>query len=151
MEIKLYALKLGLIAFWGIWFTIVLLTNVFAALRALRVVPQKWKFASQNFELVVRATSRYQSPRWLAGILFCGVVLWQLITVVMFGSAFASSLAAGSLDWIRVNAAFSVGIALWAAFMIADEIFMQYNNERSHVLLFVGQLVTLVTLYLLPG
>ena len=78
-------------------------------------------------------------------------MLWQLITVVMFGSAFASSLAAGSLDWIRVNAAFSVGIALWAAFMIADEIFMQYNNERSHVLLLVGQLVTLVSLYQLPG
>ena len=151
MENELYALKLGLIAFWGIWFTIVLLTNVFAALRALRAVPQKWKFASQNFELVVQATSRYQSPRWLAGILFCGVVLWQLITVVMFGSAFASALTAGSLDWIWVNAAFSVGIALFAAFMIADEIFMQYNNERSHVLLLVGQLVTLVSLYLLPG
>ena len=70
MEITLYALKLGLIAYWGIWFTIIFLTNAFAALRALRVVPQKWKFASQNFELVAQATSRYQSPRWLAGILF---------------------------------------------------------------------------------
>jgi len=50
-----------------------------------------------------------------------------------------------------VNAAFACGLGLWAAFMIADEIFKQYDTQRSHVLFFGAQLLTLLVLHALPS
>jgi hypothetical protein len=119
-------------------------------LKALGVLPEKWKFASQNFQAVAEATAIYHSPRWLPALLFSGVVFWQLLAAVLFGWAPISSLGAGVLAWASLGIAFTVGLGLWVAFIIADEIFMQYDNESSHVLLFVALLVTLVSLYVLP-
>jgi hypothetical protein len=151
MEIDLYQLKLGLIAFWTLWFAIVCLTNLFAGLKVLGIVPKQTKFASQNFALVTRAVSTYRPPPWLPGLLFCGVILWQFLAALLFARAFLASLTAHALVWSPVNTAFATGIALWAAFMIADEIFVEYNNERSHIMLFAAQLITLVGLHLLPA
>jgi hypothetical protein len=61
------------------------------------------------------------------------------------------SSAAGSLDPEAVNAAFTAGLSLWATFMLADEIFKQYDAEHSHVLFFIAQLVTFISLYVLPS
>jgi len=68
----------------------------------------------------------------------------------LFGWAVISS-AAGSLDSEAVNAAFTAGLSLWAAFLLADEIFKQYDAEHSHVLFFIAQLITFISLYLLPS
>jgi hypothetical protein len=151
MEVTLYQLKLGLIAFWTLWFGIVCLTNLFAGLKAIGIVSKQTKFASQNFALVTKAVSTYRLPEWVPGFLFCGVIVWQFIAAALFARAFLSSWTAHSLVWSPVNTAFAAGLALWAAFMIADEIFMEYNNERSHLMLFGVQLITLVGLHLLPA
>jgi hypothetical protein len=151
MEIELFTLKLGLLSFWGLWLAIVFLTNLFEGFKVLRVVPGKWKFASYNFQAVAQATASYHAPPWLPRLLFSGILVWQLLAVTFFGWAVVSSFNAGSLGWGLVNAAFAAGLGLWAAFMIADEIFKQYDTERAHVLLFIAQLVTLVALYVLPS
>lgn len=44
-----------------------------------------------------------------------------------------------------------LALGLLAAFMIADEIFKEYDLERGHVLLFSAQLVILIVLYVLPS
>ena len=46
---------------------------------------------------------------------------------------------------------FAAGLALWAAFMIADEITIKYAYEQSHELLFIAQLATLVALHVIPA
>lgn len=94
---------------------------------------------------------RYPAPRWLPQLLFSGVLVWQLLIVFFFGWAIISSLTAGYLNSRLMNAAFLAGIGLWAAFMIADEIFKQYDAEHSHILFFIAQLVTFATLYALPS
>jgi hypothetical protein len=151
MEVNLFTLKLGLLSFWGLWLLIAFLTNLANGLKVLRVAPQHWKFASGNFQAVARATATYHAPPWLPRLLFLGVLLWQLLALTFFGWAIVSSSKEGSLDWGLLNAAFAAGLGLLSAFMIADEIFKQYDLERGHVLIFTAQLVTLIVLYVLPS
>lgn len=146
----MFYFKLGLLLFWALWFAIVLLTNLFGGLRAMGKVPADHRFASKNYEAVTQATAIYQPPRWLPPLLFIAVVVWQLVMAGLFGWAFASSFMAGSLNWPVINAAFAGGIALWAAFMLADEITLKYEFERTHELLFVAQLGCLGAVHLLP-
>ena len=42
------------------------------------------------------------------------------------------------------------GLGLWGAFMLADEFCKEYDTERTHVLFFTAQLVTLMALHILP-
>ena len=50
-----------------------------------------------------------------------------------------------------MDAAYAAGLGLWGAFMLADECFEEYDTEWTHVLLFTAQLVTLVSLHVLPS
>jgi hypothetical protein len=151
MELNLFALKLGLLFLWGLWLFIAFLTNLFDAFKVLRMVPQHWRFASDNFQAVARTTAIYHAPPWLPRVLFFGILLWQLLALIFFGYAIVSSLEEGSLDEGPLNTAFVASLGLLFAFMIADEVFTQYDLERGHVLLFIAQLITLIALYALPS
>src|SRR6266571_1638181 len=113
-------LKSGVLLFWAAWFTIVLITNVCDALKAGRVLPSGWTFSSGNWELMLKAT---------AGLLF-----WR-------------AWAAGGRGGVI---AFVVGLALWATFALADEVFLAYTVEAAHLRLFGLQLVSVLALRLLP-
>ena len=134
MEVTLLPFKLGLISFWGLWFLILFLTNLCEACKVLRVAPATWKFASHNFGPLFRPLRVTVPPPWIPRVLFLGVLLWQSLAVTLFGWAIASCLSERALSWGPVNAAFASGLGLWAAFMIADAIFKEYDTERSHVL-----------------
>ena len=144
----MYWLKLGLILFWGAWFSIVFLTNAFSAMKAGGMLPPTWRFASKNDEMVAKAVSIYAPPPWVPRFLFLGVMAWQLLAAALFWYALASSGGAGIVDLDAVNAACGAGIALWAAFMIADEITIKYAMEQPHELLFIAQLASLLVMHL---
>jgi len=145
---SLLFLKLAILAFWGTWFTVVFATNLFGALKAAGKLPPGWKFASKNYDLVVKAVSLYEAPAWVPRLLFGGVMAWQLGAAWLFWYALASSGAAGVPDMAAVNAACGAGILLWAAFMIADEITLKYAMEQPHELLFIAQLASLGVMHL---
>ena len=151
MASSLLLLKLGLLSFWGLWFVMVFSTNLFEGFKVIHRIPWTWKFASHNYQPVVLATAEYHAPSWVPKILFSGVLLWQLITVLLFGWAIVASLEEVSLNWGLVDAAFAAGLGLWGAFMLADEFFKEYDAERTHVQLFTAQLVTVVALHVLPS
>jgi len=48
-----------------------------------------------------------------------------------------------------IHTAFTVGLALWAAFVLADEIFVAYPLEAVHLRLFAVQLISLLAIRLL--
>ena len=144
------SLKLGLLGFWTLWFAIVAATNLCGALKALGRLPPSWRFASANYEAIVQATAKYAPPRWLPALLFAGVIAWQAATCALLALALAASLRAGLIDFPAATLALGSGIALWAGFMLADEIVLRYEFERTHELLFIAQLATLVALYVLP-
>lgn len=151
MASNLLLIKFGLLSFWGLWFLLVFLTNLCEGLKVLLLIPWTWKFASHNFQAVVLATTEYEVPLWIPKVLFWGILLWQLITALLFGWATVASLENFSLRWELVDAAFTAGLTLWGSFMLADEFCKQYDPERAHVLFFTAQLVTLVALHLLPS
>jgi len=147
----LFALKLGLLSFWSLWYAIAFATNLCEGFKHLRIFSHTWPFASGNLEAITKATTRYSSSRRLPRLLFSGVLCWQLAAAVLFGSAIVASVRAGAVDYGLVNAAFLAGLGLWSAFMLADEILKQYDVEHSHVLFFMAQLLTFVAIHLLPS
>ena len=133
------------------WYLIAFSTNLCDGFAALRVLPKTRPFASGNLNAVCQATTSISASRSLPRLLFAGVVCWQFLAMLLFGWAIVSALSAGSLDQEATNAAFLAGLGLWAGFMVADEIFKQYDTEHSHVLFFMAQLLTLVAVYTLPS
>jgi hypothetical protein len=151
MDMNMFVFKLGLVFFWGLWLLIVFLTNLFEGLKALRILPPYWRFASQNFQAVAQATATYHAPPWVPRLLFFGVLCWQIVALLFFGRALVFSIEEGAPASGPLNAAFASSLGLLAAFMIADEICKQYDTERAHILFFIAQLVTWLALYVLPS
>jgi hypothetical protein len=146
----LFSFKLGLLVFWGTWYLIAFSTNLCDIFQAMRVLPQTWRFASGNLQSVIKATSTYPVPRWLPRLLFFGVLGWQCLAWFLFGWAVISSVSRGSIDAEAMNAAFVAGVSLWAAFMIADELFKQYETEHVHVLFLIAQVLSFAVLHVSP-
>ncbi len=144
----IFYIKMGLVLFWCLWITIVFLTNIFEGLKILDVLPKSWNFESKNFITIQKTTAVYAVPDSINKLLLFGVIIWQAGLVLLFWAAFFLSLKVQGVDLGAVNLAFGLNLALWAAFMLADEIFRHYQGESSHIQIFIGQLVTLISLYI---
>lgn len=150
MQRRYIFLKRALLGFWALWLTVVVTTNVLDGAKAMALLPKSWAFASGNYAFLIKTTARYEPPDWVNVLLFVGVVCWEAVAALLFWLACwsFSGRRHGSSVWMR--AAFTVGLGLWAAFMIADEIVIGYPVEATHVRLFIAQLATLLAVELLP-
>jgi hypothetical protein len=128
-------LKRGLLLFWGAWLTIVFATNVCDGLKAVGLLGEGWAFASGNYRLVEQTTARYGAPGWLNALMFVGVVCWEGAAALLFGLAGLRARGEGSR--LR-HAAFAAGLGLWAAFLLADEVFVAYALGGTHLRLFTA-------------
>ncbi len=85
----------------------------------------------------------------LATVLFAGVLAWQALCLAAHARAFAL-FPDPARRRPAVTLAFAVSLALWAAFILADEALIAYATEAVHMRLFVAELVSLLALVLLP-
>jgi hypothetical protein len=138
-------LKRTLLAFWAAWWSVVFATNALDGMKALGLLPESWAFASGNYSFLAQTTARYGTPGWLSALLFAGVICWEGLAAVLFWLATGTFRSGG-----RRYAAFTVGLALWLAFAVADEVFISYAVEGTHLRLFTAQLATLLAIELLP-
>jgi hypothetical protein len=150
MRFETLTIKRGLLFFWALWFTIVLSTNITDGLKALKILPPRWAFASGNYALLARTTAIYSTPEWIVVALFFGLVVWQSVATILFWQSFRLFRGISSPRLAAVHAAFAVSLALWATFVIADELFIAYNLEGFHMAIVSSQLVTLLAIQLLP-
>jgi hypothetical protein len=142
-------LKRLLLLFWSAWFTVVLATNLLDGCKALSLLPEGWPLASGNYRFLVETTARYRTPAWLNGLLFTGVIGWEALATLLFWLAWRR--CRGTLAGRRtLYAAFTAGLGLWGAFLIADEVFIAYPVEATHLRLFIAQLASLLAVELLP-
>jgi hypothetical protein len=139
-------LKRMLLLFWAAWLTVVLTTNLLDGAKALGLLEDSLAFASGNYQFLTQTTARYGTPNWVNGLLFVGVICWEGVAAALFW-----------LAWARfprrrraVYAAFTASLALWGAFLLADEVFVAYAVAATHLRLFIAQLVTLLAVELLP-
>lgn len=141
-------LKRSLLFAWSVWFTIVFSSNVADAAKTLGLLPPTWAFASGNFHFLEETTSRYALPTAANAALFAAVITWEGLAALLFWRAtwlFPTPSRRSSL-----YAAFMSALLLWSAFMLADETFIAYTVEGTHLRLFIAQLATLLAIELLP-
>jgi len=142
-------LKRSLLLFWAVWLTVVFLSNLADAGKAVGLLGESWAFASGNFKVIKETTARYAIPDLVNAILFAGVILWQLVATLLFwGAAWAFR---GRQSGHRIlYLAFTTSLLLWGVFLIADEVLIAFPLASTHFRLFIAQLVTLLAIELLP-
>ncbi|MFN4260223.1 MAG: hypothetical protein ACK4RK_13080 [Gemmataceae bacterium] len=138
----------GILLFWALWLSLVAATNIMDGLQQLGVVADSWRFTSGNYAFMVDVTARYHTPGWLVAGLFLGVVVWEALAALLFWLA-AVCFSPTNHAWLHL--AFGVSLALWAAFMLADEIFMAYQVENVHRSIFLTQIACLLLIRLAPA
>ncbi|HWV84237.1 MAG TPA: hypothetical protein VNZ62_02225 [Capillimicrobium sp.] len=136
------AFRAILLGAWATYLSLVCLTNTADALRALDVLGDGFAFASGNWELVRETTGVYDTPTAIDAILFGGVIGWEASAAVLFWLALAGR--------VPVMLAATVALGLWAAFIVADEVFLAYPIEGTHWRLLIALVVSVLALRLLP-
>jgi hypothetical protein len=143
-------LKRCLLFFWTVWLSIVFATNVLDGCKAFGLLAENWSFASGNYGFLAETTARYGTPAWLNKLLFLGVIVWEGAAALLFGLTWLRFRSGREASRRLLYAAFTVSLSLWSAFAVADELFLAYTVEGTHLRLFTAQLATLLAIELLP-
>jgi hypothetical protein len=147
--VPVVAFKRLLLLFWAVWLSVVFLSNLTDAMKGLGWLGESWAFASGNLQFIRQTTARYGTPDAVNGVLFAGVVVWEGVAAVLFWRA-AWVFRGRGAGRRSVYRAFTASLLLWAGFLVADEVFIAYALEGTHLRLFVAHLATLLTVELLP-
>jgi hypothetical protein len=141
-------LKRALIAAWALWLTVVTASNVCDWLRMLGHLDPAWAFVSGNYAAVQKAMALYGLPAELIDLTFLAVIGWQAVATLLLWWAAARFAGGGRLGPVYV--AFAVFVGLWLAFLVMDEVFLQYTLEDVHRQLVQASLLSLLAIALLP-
>ncbi|ARG97214.1 hypothetical protein [Legionella micdadei] len=143
----LYYIKLGILLFYALWFLIACVTNVINLLNALDII-NAWKFNSGNLLALKNLIFKFDASYLLLGLLFISGVFVQAFSSMLF---FLASFAfwRERNKWKLINLAFAISMMLWAAFVIIEEIFIDYSYEPTHLRLLALELVSLLAFHLL--
>lgn len=149
MQIDNQLFKKILILFWTLWWLIALCTDVLGELAHLGIISDSWAPHS-NYLSLVAALQMYHVPAIIPHLLFCGIILWALLSTLLFCWA---SVALGQKPdiWMhRAKIAFIVSLSLWLAFFLADQLVFKFDYEESHMVQGGFQFLSFFALYLLP-
>lgn len=145
----LFYLKAGALFFWACWFTLAATTNIFDLINALWGLPTYWHFRSGNFILVASVLSLYNTPTFFYYLVFIIDILIQATCAILFAVSFLKFWR-HQPAWSWINYAFTLSLALWAAFIIIEELFIAYAFEATHIGLCLFELLILFALHFLP-
>ena len=153
--LDLLTLKQGIILLWAVWMTLVVILNVFDALKTAGWLSGTWKFASGNHWYIAEVTKIYGTPAWANTVLLWCAIIWEALCATLLWVALVSFTGS---SYALVNAAFVVGLALWGMFILLDEIFLAWsvaigtsNPMEAHRSTFTTWLVCLMAINLLPN
>lgn len=88
-----------------------------------------------NYPYLVKTIALYDPPRFLARLLFAGIICWLFLSTVFFVRAVFSST-------LRRD--------VWLALFSADQIVMQFGLEQNHMVQTGFQLPTFLAIHTLP-
>ena len=138
-----------LLFLWVAWLSVVFLSNLADAAKELGWLPETWGFASGNLQFIRETTARYGTSDSVNGVLFAGVIVWEGGATLLFWWA-GLTFRGGGAGRKVVYRAFMASLLLWGVFLVADEVFIAYPLESTHLRLFIAQLITLLAIELLP-
>lgn len=144
----------GLLLFWASWFSVVFASNLTDAMQQAGILPSGWHFVSGNFGMIRQSVEIYGLGVAFAALLFVGVLLVQLGAATFFWRAFLSRKVAPKSD-PNVLRAFAAGIGMFAAFLLADEIFVVYERlagiATTHLLVLCALLLSYLVIRIGEG
>jgi hypothetical protein len=150
-RVTLSVIKRGTLLFWAAWLSVVATTNVLDGLRALGALPESFRFTSGNWTWINQVMDPLGVPRLLQAALFTGAITWEALGALLFWCAVATYRGRPLAQEKAAVYACGVNLALWGAFQVLDEVFMAYQPEAVHRVIFVSQLATLLLLHRPPG
>jgi hypothetical protein len=101
---------------------------------------------SYNFELIQRTVGAHGVPTPIAALLFAGAIAWELLASVLLWRAWLTMRRGAPGTAPEVTQAFAVSLALWAAFLIATEMTVNYATSGTHKGTLTAQLVSLIVI-----
>lgn len=137
--------------FWAAWLSVVVVTNVLNGLQALAFISPDFKFVSGNWQWINQAMDPLGIPRALQGLMFGSAIAWETLGAVLFWRALFAYRGRPLTQEKPALQACGVNLALWAAFQVLDEVFMTYQAEAVHRIIFGSQIVTILLLQLSPA
>lgn len=149
--INLGVLKRGVLAFWAAWLSVVALTNILDALKGLGVLPQTWAWTSGNFGWIQQSMKPLGVSVGIEALLFLGVIIWEVLAAVLFWRATMQYRNRPLVEERAAVLACAVNLALWCTFQVLDEVFLTFEPEAVHRVIFANQILTLLMLHLLPS
>ena len=150
-QIIVSVVKRPALLFWAAWLSVVAATNVLDGLRGLGALPESFPFASGNWHWINQVMDPLGVPRGLQAVLFAGAVAWEALAGALFWWAAATYRGRPLAQERPAVYACGVNLALWAAFQVLDEVFLAYQPEGVHRVIFLSQVATLLLLQLPPG
>lgn len=139
-----------IIIFWTIWWFIALWTDFVGMFAHMGLIHQTWA-PDTNYPFLVESLKMYQAPYWIPQLCFAGILLWSLLsTLAFFWTCF--SLNQATAQWMkRADLAFIISLSFWLAFFLADQFIMKFDLEENHMTQGGFQLLTYLSLYILPS
>jgi hypothetical protein len=150
-SITLCAVKRMILIFWAAWLSVVATTNVLNGLQVMGEVPSSFKFVSGNWQWINQVMDPLGVPRGLQASLFVGAIAWEALAAILFWRAAVAYRGRPLVQEQAAVTACGVNLALWAAFQVLDEVFIAYQPQSVHRVIFISQLASLLALQLLPS
>lgn len=149
MRINNLLFKEIIVVFWTFWWLIALWTDGVGALAHLGYLKDTWA-PDTNYPFLVASLKMYKAPGWIPVTAFLGILGWSVASVVAFVWA-SLGLHRGRAVWLpRAQVAFIISLTFWLAFFLADQFVMKFDLEQNHMVQGGFELLTFLTLYLLP-
>lgn len=132
-----------LLAFWAVWFALVAASNLADLAAALGALPAGWRFVSGNYALIEKTTAIYSFPTSANRVLLGLVIAWEIIAAVLLIRALVAH-GGGRPAGRPLEQAFAMAAGLFAAFTLADELFIAFEGglEAAHLRIFIALLVS---------
>ncbi|KTD61088.1 hypothetical protein [Legionella spiritensis] len=144
----LFYIKLGFLLFFACWFAIACLTNLVDLANAIHLT-NEWAFHSGNLAALAKVLAIYHTPTWFLYALFCSDIIVQGTSAVLFAVA-SWQFGINRYPWPWINTAFGISMALWATFLVMEEIFIAYAFEATHIRLLILEMAALLVVHGLP-
>ncbi len=139
-----------IIVFWTLWWLIALWTDVVGLLAHNGFLLKSWA-PDTNYPFLVATLKMYQVPGWFPQLCIVGILLWSLVSTLAFLWT-SISLNQPTHRWMqRANIAFIISLTFWMVFFLADQLVMKFDLEENHMVQGGFQLITYLTLCLLPN
>lgn len=136
-----------IIIFWAAWWLIAFWTDIVGSLAHLNVLHASWA-PDTNFPFLVSSLRMYNAPKWLAVLLYLGIIGWSFLCTAAFTWT-ACSLHKHPAIWRqRAQLAFILSLTFWFAFFLSDQIVMKFDLEENHMVQGGFALLTYLCLFI---